>query len=430
VFWAASAFAAEVPSIDESAPRGSAHRGDAALVVANEDYAFLPDVPYANRDADAVALTLTDVRGIPPERVRILHGANREQILEAFDAVAAQVSDGTLWVYFSGHGASSPSTTEPLLVGDDAKRDAAVFQARSVSLPELRTRAGDRSLVVVTDACFTGAGRGGEELVPGARFVVPQWAIDLQQRQLLVTATGPDQVAGPYVAARHGLFTWLFAGALRGWADGARDGSRDGTVTVGEVDTFLTRSLAILQVHDQSPVFRGGAPEQVLVESEAFEVAPDLRSLPLPGALTAPQPAPPSRGDPVHGSVVHVRGSSWSIADQPASSFEVKALAIEDPLGAAAVRSQKVLPYSHLGAGYLLMLGAAFVPVGLTLKDETTTTGGAVETELVFGPALPIVGGVGLLSGVAWEVWIAHRTKQNRAAMGAAAERTLGVEAP
>lgn len=68
--------------------------------------------------------------------------------------------------------------------------------------------------------------------------------------------------------------------------------------------------------------------------------------------------------------------------------------------------------------------------MGLTLKDETTTTGGAVETELVFGPALPIVGGVGLLSGVAWEVWIAHRTKQNRAAIGAAAERTLGVEAP
>lgn len=424
-----SAAFAEVPTVDDAAPRGAPHPGDAALVVANEDYAFLPDVPYAARDADAVALALTDTRGIPPERVRVLHGANREQILEAFDAVAAQVTDGTVWMYFSGHGASSPTSTEPLLVGDDAKRDAGVFVARSVSLPELRERAGTRGLVLVTDACFTGAGRTGEELVPGARFVVPQWAVDGGARQLVVTATGPDQVAGPYVAAQHGLFTWLFAGGLRGWADGARDGARDGRITLGELDTFVTRSLAVLQVHDQSPVFRGGDPEQVLVASDAFEAAPDLRSLPLPRGsppAAAHRPSGPARAGPVE----HVRGSTWSIAGGPATGLEVKALASRDPRGAAAVRSQKVLPFSHVGAGYLLVMGATFLPVGLTLTDETTTTGGAVDKELVFGPTLPVVGAVGLATGLGWELWLASRTKHNQKEIAAAAERVLALDAP
>lgn len=425
MLWLPSAFAAEVPSIDDGAPRGAPHAGDAALVVANEDYAFLPDVPYAARDADAVAHTLIAARGIPPERVRVLHGANREQLLDAFDAVAAEVTDGTLWVYFSGHGASSPSSTEPLLVGDDAKRDAAVFVARSVSVPELRERAADRSLVVVTDACFTGAGRTGEELVPGARFAVPQWAVAASERQLVVTATGPDQVAGPYVPAAHGLFTYLFAGALRGWADGARDGVRDGAVTVGEVDTWLTRALALLQVHDQSPVFRGGDAATVLTKGAALEVAPDLRSLPLPGSVALPAPRPAPAAGALHGPVAHVRGSSWSIGGEPALGLEVKALAAKDPEGAAAVRSSKILPWSHAGAGYLLMMGATFVPVGLSMRDETTTTGGEVTSELAFGPGMPIAGALALVGGVAWEAWIAQRTHRNQRLIGEAAERVL-----
>ncbi len=416
------ALAAPVPTVDDEAPAGTAHPGDAALVIANEDYAFLPDVPYAARDAEAVAHTLIAARGIPPERVRVLHGANREQLLEAFDAVSATVTKGTMWLYFSGHGAASPSSTEPLLVGDDAKREAAVFTARSVSVPELRQRAGARRLVVVVDACFTGAGRSGEELVPGARFVVPQWTVPEAANQLVVTAAGPDQVAGPYEAAEHGLFTWLFAGALRGWADGARDGARDGKVTVAEADTYVTRALAVLQVHDQAPVWRGGFDE-VLVEGGALEVAPDLRALPRPG--TGPVgPVRPEPG-PAFGPVAHVRGNTWSIDGESAWGRDVKLLASRDPEGARAVGALRTLPIAQGTAGVFLTEAALVGVVMLPLSASSTFADTPEDARFYRGfgiGGLVVAGGLGV-----YEWWLAKRQDHHREQVAAAAERMLAA---
>lgn len=417
IFWSVAS-ASEVPALDDGAPRGEPHAADAALVVANEDYAFLPDVPFAARDADAVAHTLVTTRGIPRERVRVLHGANREQLLDAFDSVVGQVGgEGVVWLYFAGHGAASPSTTEPLLVGDDAKREASVFAARSVALSELRERAGERALVLVTDACFTGASRTGEALVPGARFAVPSWALPEARAQWVATAAGPDQTAGPYDPARHGLFTWLFAGALRGWADGASGGERDGRVTTGEVDAFVGRALATLDVHDQSPVFTG-PPDTVLVSSTSLERAPNLAALPRPGG-GGPESGPARPG----GGVAHVGGREWSIAGEPADFLQVKALAIRDPLGAGAVQRRQLMGVGHFFAGYTLVAGTAVTATMAALA----ATADADDPKGLYG-GMAVFGGALLAGGVGWEVWLGHRSKQHRQTIAAAAERTLARE--
>jgi hypothetical protein len=418
IFWSVAS-ASEVPALDDGAPRGEPHAADAALVVANEDYAFLPDVPFAGRDGDAVAHTLVATRGIPRERVRVLHGANREQLLDAFDSVVGQVgAEGTVWLYFAGHGAASPSTTEPLLVGDDAKREASVFAARSVALSELRARAGERPLVLVTDACFTGASRTGEALVPGARFAVPSWALPEARAQWVATAAGPDQTAGPYDPARHGLFTWLFTGALRGWADGSAGGEPDGRVTTGEVDAFVGRALATLDVHDQSPVFTG-PPDTVLVSSTSLERAPDLSALPRPGGGPV---AGPSRPAPT-GGVARIAGRSWTIQGEPATYGQVQALALRDPVGANAVRRSAIIPFAHVGAGYTLLAGTAVTATMAALA----ATADPDDPKGLYG-GMAVFGGALLAGGVGWEVWLGHRSKQHRQTIAAAAERTLARE--
>ena len=50
---------------------------DAAVVIGIEDYAFLPDVPFAERDAQAVSDLLVYTIGVPADRVRVLSGPLR-----------------------------------------------------------------------------------------------------------------------------------------------------------------------------------------------------------------------------------------------------------------------------------------------------------------------------------------------------------------
>ena len=126
-----------VPDVDSPLRLGAKGSADAAVVIGIEDYAFLPDVPYAARDAEAFYNTMIYTRGLPAEQVQLLKGANRDQVVRALATAKGQVSSGgTLWVYFAGHGATSQDG-DLMLVGDDAKRDAAVFQDRSISVGEL-----------------------------------------------------------------------------------------------------------------------------------------------------------------------------------------------------------------------------------------------------------------------------------------------------
>ncbi len=418
------ALAAAPPEVGAAVPRGLAHPEDAAVVVANEDYAFLADVPYASRDADAVAEALRAARGIPADHVQHLRGANREQLLDAVDrAVGTLGPGGTLWVYFAGHGAASPSTTEPLLVGDDAKSDPAVFASRSVALPELEARVGDRPLVLVVDACFAGASRTGEALLPGARFVVPAWSGGGAAGGVVVRAADADQVAGPYEAARHGLFTWSWVGGLRGWADGAGGSERDGRVTVAELDAYVASALRTLQVHGQTPVWRGDR-ELVLVEGSTLEAAPDLSTLPRPGERPEPTPRPvPFREGP-RPPIAHVSGSVWSADGESLTGLEVRAIALQDPQGAAAVRRLKSIPWGQGIAGLVVFEGLALGITGFALSASPSWS--EEPGEAAGWRAMGIVGSSIGAAGVGWELWLGGRQRRARDELGAAANRVLG----
>lgn len=286
------------PGIDHPLRTGEVRPGDAAVVIGLERYPFLPDVRFAWRDADAVHTLFVHTLGIPNDRVAVLKSGNREQIARAVRRAAEQVDgDGRLWVYFAGHGASSP-TGEPLLVADDARQDIEAFTARSVPITEL-TRDLGVSTTVVIDACWTGRSRDGEDLVPGSRFVVPVWSLVPDARIDVWTGASVDQVSGPYEPAQHGLFTYFWVGAARGWADGALDGQRDGIVTSGEIEAYLRRAFGAVQAHTQTPRLLGTVDAEI-ARGRRLERAPDLASLPRiagapppPSIAVAPAPARP-----------------------------------------------------------------------------------------------------------------------------------------
>lgn len=287
----ATAAMAAPPSVDTPLKTGARAPDAAAVVIGIEDYAFVPDVPYATRDAAAVRDFLVYTHGMAPARVELLPPtANRELILEAAERAADRAGpDGAVWLYFAGHGAADPSTGEHLLLGVDVQARPEAFRARAVTVAELEEAAGAAGAEVVSilDTCWSGVGRSGESLAGGTRFAVPTYALPERGQVVRWTATAPDQLSHPLPAAEHGAFTYFALGAMRGWADGAL-GEPDGTVTLEEAQEYVARALRTSEVGTQTPEVTGTA-DTVLAASKKLErIELDDRQVRAWGAVALP----------------------------------------------------------------------------------------------------------------------------------------------
>ena len=288
------------PDIDNPLKTGATARYDAALVISIEDYAFIPDVPYAKRDGEAFYNFLVYTRGIPSDRVKLLTGPNREQILREAEALSKEVGNqGTFWVYFAGHGAASTTTGERILLGVDVMNDPQVFQDRAVDLSALRNSAKDAGkIMLVLDTCYAGVGRSGSELIAGPRFAVPAYASASASTVAEWNAASANQLSGPLEPAEHGAFTYFVVGAMRGWADGEVTGQADGVVTLNEAELYVSRALRTAVDRTQEPELVAQSAGDWVLSSGRLENGPELSAMTFsskpsvtPIAPTKPAPA-------------------------------------------------------------------------------------------------------------------------------------------
>jgi hypothetical protein len=417
------------PKIDAALDTRASRPLDAAVVIGNETYAYLPTVDFAGRDSQTFYDTLLKTRGLAPENISHLEGANRDQILDAVQRASQQaLEDGTVWVYFAGHGAASPSSGELMLVGDDAKQDPEVFTERSITVSEI-AGAVSQDLVLVLDTCYAGFGRTGEQLIPGTRFAVP--AYDKLAEAPAVTlwsAAGPDEISGPYGAARHGLFTYFVAGAMRGWADGELGGGADGEVSLGEAQAYLSRAFSTLQVTAQSPVLTTSEESLVLTSGRNLEDGPALEGLvrparvELPDAVGAGSAIPPIAQD-FAWPITHLKGSTFEDAYNVELSLRrhLMPIAEYDQDGRKAVDAYTATP--HLVIASLGVVGAysAYffgwdLTVGHTMHPALSGSGTAAGVTL-------------LGSMLVWETLSQLRKPSQRAEILDAANRVVTGEA-
>jgi len=271
----------DLPGIDDPLRTGCKSSRDSAVVIGIEEYPFLQlGVPYAMRDAEAFESLAIYTLGIPPSRVQLLQGPTCAQMIKALQQAGEETGvDGTVYVYFAGHGSAS-SAGERLILGADVPYDVDLFEDSGLTLDRVQRLAGvgGARLVLLVDACYTGAGRTGGALVEGGRTYVPHGAVEAETRATVWTAAGPDEVAGPLDAVQHGAFSYFAIGALRGWADGELDGERDGQVSAEEADRFVRRALKEVGIRSQHPSLDGD--DTVLATGgRKLEGSPDLMAL-------------------------------------------------------------------------------------------------------------------------------------------------------
>lgn len=262
------------PDVDTPLKGSGRAKKDAALMVTVEDYTLLADVSFATRDGEGVLGWLTETHGV--ERFVMVVNPDRNTLRRKVDEAARLVRrGGTLWVYFSGHGAVDADGRRLLLT-----REAASDDLVGVALNDLVSDVADsraRQGVIILDTSFAGVGRLGEPLGFSAAPDLGVLPTPAQKNVTVWAAASAGELAGAYPDANHGMFTYFVLGALRGWADGAIGGRANGEVSLEEAQAYVAKTIKQVGGKGYNPTRepREDVLRWVLARSSLLEIGPD-----------------------------------------------------------------------------------------------------------------------------------------------------------
>ena len=205
-----------------------------AVVIGIESYReHLPKADFAGQDAKVVGQYLTKVVGYPGENVVVLLNdrATRTDIEKYVEGWLPNhvEKDGSVFVYFSGHGAPNPTTGDAYLVPYDG--DPTFVNTTGYPLKRLYEQLAKlpaKEVVVVLDSCFSGAG-GRSVIAKGMRPV----GISVENpilaggKMVVLAASAGDQISSTYDQKGHGLLTYFLLKGLQGEADQNKDRAID-----------------------------------------------------------------------------------------------------------------------------------------------------------------------------------------------------------
>lgn len=242
---------------------------DYAVVIGIERYRQgLRRADHAANDARIMTRYMTLRMGFKPENVVTLidERAAKSDFEKYFEGWLSDRArrDGTVFVYYSGHGAPDVKSGNAYLVpydGDPAFIDQTGYPLERLYsvLAKLPARA-----VVMLDACFSGA--GGRSVAPkGARPLV----LRVKRRApeggtLVLAASSGDQISSTHEDKSHGLFTYFLLKGL----SGAADSDKDGDIEAGELFDFakgrVESSARELYHNEQTPRLLGPAEARTI----------------------------------------------------------------------------------------------------------------------------------------------------------------------
>lgn len=213
-----------------------------AVVIGIEQYREkLPKADFADRDATLMGEYLTKVLGYPEENVvvRVNDKAAKTDLEKYFEAWLPNNVEpgGSIFVYYSGHGAPNPKTGDAYLVPYDG--DPTFVEKTGYPLKRLYAaldKLPAKDITVVLDSCFSGAG-GRSVLAAGAKPMVlsVENTMVAGGKTVVLAASLGDQISSAYVEKGHGLLTYFFLKGLQGEGDL----NKDGTIEMAELYEYV-----------------------------------------------------------------------------------------------------------------------------------------------------------------------------------------------
>lgn len=213
-----------------------------AIVIGIENYRQkLPKADFAVSDARLVSEYLTKVMGYQEENVVLLTNekALQSDLTKYFEKWLHNnvENDGTVFIYYSGHGAPDPKTGGAYLVPYDG--DPSFIAETGYSLKRMYDALGKlqaKEIIVALDSCFSGAG-GRSVIAKGARPLVMnlQNNMVLSKNMTVLSASSGEQISSTYDEKGHGLFTYFMLKGIKN-EDVVK---KDGSVAISDLFSYL-----------------------------------------------------------------------------------------------------------------------------------------------------------------------------------------------
>ncbi len=190
-----------------------------ALIIANENYKNIDDVPFALNDGRSFKRYCEEVLGVPEENIICQLNVTGNEMIDAIDRIKdfqRAYEAMKLLVYYSGHGLPDPRTNESYLLPTDASpRNISTGYKLSRFYQEL-TAYHPASVTVFLDACFSGTKKDGIMMDREARGVIitPREEAPSSNMVVFSACTG-NETAYPYANQKHGLFTYFLLKKLQ-----------------------------------------------------------------------------------------------------------------------------------------------------------------------------------------------------------------------
>lgn len=209
--------------LDTDIPVTNEARNDTyVLIIGNQNYRFVSDVPYAIHDARVFGEYCQKTLGIPANNIHIAEDATKHMILEEElgDWIGAipNREEKKLIVYYAGHGVPDiKNKNKAFILPTDVR---GTHPARGIALDEFYTQIGDFEFAQATvflDACFSGINRDNEGVTEGLRGVeIEAEEAPLNSGSLVVfSAAQGNETAQGYPDQGHGLFTYYLLNEIR-----------------------------------------------------------------------------------------------------------------------------------------------------------------------------------------------------------------------
>ena len=247
----------KVSDVDKDIPETSNQQNNTfALIIANENYQDVAQVPNAINDGQIFAEYCQKTLGIPEDNIRYVADATlnviRRQLNWLTQIMEVHEGEAQVIFYYAGHGIPDESSKSAYLLPVDGY---GTDISSGYSLNKLYAELGSKpakSVIVLLDACFSGANRDGKMLA-SARGVAIKAKQEAPQGNIVVfSAAQGDQTAYPYKEKGHGLFTYYILKKLK---------ETKGKISLGELAEYVAtevkkRSIIVnnkLQVPTASP---------------------------------------------------------------------------------------------------------------------------------------------------------------------------------
>ena len=245
--------------VDQNIPNGKQTRLQTfALIISNENYMDVDDVPNALNDGKVFAEYCKKTLGLPDSNVRLVTDATlnrmRSQLNWLMQVMDAFKGEANIIFYYAGHGIPDETNFSSYLLPTDGYGSDV---NSGISLNELYSKFSkkkSKSIVILLDACFSGANRNGNMLTSARGVAIKAKQNVPKGNMVVLSAAQGDETAYPYSEKQHGMFTYYLLKKLQ---------ETKGDVTLGELGDYLTN-----EVMKQSIVINGKLQTPQTIPSE------------------------------------------------------------------------------------------------------------------------------------------------------------------